>query len=183
MTYTSLVISALFTASAAGTVAADTPCTPLLDFAKRPLAATEPVQLCDAYRGKVVLIVNTASRCGYTPQYEGLQALYEAKRDQGLVILAFPSNDFGGQEPGSAEEIREFCRINYGVTFPVFEKIRVARDGADPLYQRLAEAAGEYPAWNFHKYLLDRQGRLVASFPSRVRPDDPKLMKAVEEAL
>jgi glutathione peroxidase len=183
MIYTSLVISALFAASVADTASAGAPCAPLLDFSKRPLAATEPIHLCDAYRGKVVLIVNTASRCGYTPQYEGLQALYEAKRDQGLVILAFPSNDFGGQEPGSAEEIREFCRINYGVTFPVFEKMRVARDGADPLYQRLAEAAGGYPTWNFHKYLLDRQGRLVASFPSRVRPDDPRLMNAVEEAL
>ena len=183
MSYTSLVLSAVIAASAAGVASADTPCAPLLDFSKRPLAAAEPVHLCEAYRGKVVLIVNTASRCGYTPQYEALQALYEAKRDQGLVILAFPSNDFGGQEPGSAEEIREFCRVNYGITFPVFEKIRVARDGADPLYRRLGEAAGEYPAWNFHKYLLDRQGRLVATFPSRVRPDDPRLVKAVEEAL
>ena len=183
MSYTSLVISAVIAASAAGVASADTPCAPLLDVSKRPLAAAEPVHLCEAYRGKVVLIVNTASRCGYTPQYEALQALYEAKRDQGLVILAFPSNDFGGQEPGSAEEIREFCRVNYGITFPVFEKIRVARDGADPLYRRLGEAAGEYPAWNFHKYLLDRQGRLVATFPSRVRPDDPRLVKAVEEAL
>ncbi|MGD2064599.1 MAG: glutathione peroxidase [Nitrospirota bacterium] len=183
MTYATLFISTLISLLTVGKAGADAPCSPLLDVSMRPLAAAEPVHLCEAYRGKVVLIVNTASRCGYTPQYEGLQALYEAKRDQGLVILAFPSNDFGGQEPGSAEEIRKFCRINYGVTFPVFEKIRVARDGADPLYQRLAETAGEYPAWNFHKYLLDRQGRLVASFPSRVRPDDPRLVKAVDAAL
>lgn len=159
------------------------PCPPTLDFSVRRLAGEERVHLCEAYLGRVLLVVNTASKCGYTPQYEGLEALYARYRDRGLVVLGFPSNDFGGQEPADEEAIQDFCRLTYGVRFPMFEKTRARRDVADPLYRMLGEQAGEYPAWNFHKYLLDREGRLVASFPSRVRPRSEELVRAIEAEL
>jgi glutathione peroxidase len=131
----------------------------------------------------VVLIVNTASFCAYTPQYAGLEALYEQYQARGLVILGFPSNDFGSQEPGSEPQIQEFCRLTYGVQFPMFEKTHAAESRADPLYRLLGELAGEYPRWNFHKYLLDRQGRLAASFPSSLQPASQQLKSAIEELL
>ncbi|MFG0259370.1 MAG: glutathione peroxidase [Phycisphaerales bacterium JB041] len=134
------------------------------------------------YRGRVVMIVNTASRCGYTPQYEGLESLYEQKKDEGLIILGFPSNDFMGQEPGTNEEIAEFCRKNFGVTFPMFQKVKVTGPDADPLFKDLTASAGA-PGWNFNKYLLDRQGRVVARFGSSVRPDDPELLTQVDNLL
>ena len=134
------------------------------------------------YRGRVVLIVNTASKCGFTPQYEGLEALYREKQEQGLVVLGFPSNDFMGQEPGTNEQIAEFCQKNYGVTFPMFQKVKVKGPDADPLFRDLAAGAGE-PGWNFNKYLIDREGQLVARFGSSVRPDDPKLVDRVNELL
>jgi glutathione peroxidase len=137
----------------------------------RRLAGDEVVKLCEAYRGKVVLIVNTASKCAYTDQYAGLEALYERYRDRGLVVLGFPSNDYGGQEPGTEKQIKTFCRLTYSVKFPMFEKTHAREDLADPLYRKLGSLAGEYPRWNFHKYLLDRDGKLVGSFPSAVRPD------------
>ncbi len=158
-------------------------CPPTLDFTVRPLGEDRPVRLCEAYQNKVVLMVNTASKCAYTPQYDGLEALYERYRERGLVVLGFPSNDFGAQEPGSARQIQDFCRLTYGVRFPMFEKTHAARDLADPLYRALGELAGEYPAWNFHKYLLDRDGRLVGSFGSHVTPDDRRLVGAIEELL
>lgn len=159
-------------------------CPAALDFYKRPLAEKTPVRLCEAYRGKAVLVVNTASKCAYTPQYEGLEALYDNYRDRGLVVLGFPSNDFGGQEPGSEQQIQEFCRMTYGVRFPMFEKTHAAAERADPLYRALAQlAGGDYPRWNFHKYLLDREGRLVGSFASSVAPDSDQLIKAIEAAL
>ena len=120
------------------------------------------------YRGKTVLVVNVASECGYTPQYEALEALHARLESCGFAVLGFPSNDFMGQEPGSEEEIRDFCTLTYGVKFPMFEKVVVTGDGATPLYRELAAATGEEPGWNFHKYLLDRHGRVVASFPSKV---------------
>ncbi len=163
--------------------AAQAACPAALDFSFRPLAGEAPVKLCEHYAGKVVLVVNTASQCGYTPQYEGLEVLYERYRERGLVVLGFPSNDFGGQEPGTEAEIKQFCRLSYGVRFPMFEKIRVERAAAHPFYRELAGRTGEYPAWNFHKYLLDREGRVLASYPSRVRPDDPGLVRAIEHAL
>jgi len=135
-----------------------------------------------AYEGKVVLIVNTASKCGLTPQYAGLEELYEKHRDDGLVVLGFPSNDFGGQEPLSNAGVAEFCRTEYGVTFPMFEKISVRGEGAHPLYARLAEQSAE-PNWNFTKYLLDRNGRLVQRFDPRVQPDDPELVAEVDRLL
>ena len=172
-----LVIGGLVQAASGG-------CPAALDFHKRPLAGKTPVHLCEAYRGKVVLIVNTASKCAYTPQYEGLEALYDKYRDRGLVVLGFPSNDFGGQEPGSEQQIQEFCRMTYGVRFPMFEKTHAAADRADPLYRLLAQLArGDYPQWNFHKYLLDREGRLVGSFASSVAPDSDELTQAIDASL
>jgi len=135
------------------------------------------------YEGKVVLIVNVASRCGLTRQYEALQALYEERKDDGLVILGFPANDFMGQEPGSNEEIAEFCRSNFGVTFPMFAKISVKGDERHPLYERLAEApepAGGEPTWNFTKYLVGRDGRAARRFDPRTRPDDEALIAEIE---
>ncbi len=158
-------------------------CPKTLDFEMRPLNGGEPVNLCDAYLGKVVLMVNTASYCAFTPQYEGLEALYERYKDRGFVVLGFPSNDFGGQEPGTEKQIKDFCRLTYGVQFPMYQKMHAARDRADPLYRVLGELAGEYPRWNFHKYLLDREGRLVASFPSAVRPEGARLVEAIESQL
>ena len=164
-------------------VEAQASCPDTLDFSARQLATDEEVNLCDAYRGKVVLIVNTASKCAYTDQYEGLEALYEQYRDRGLVVLGFPSNDFGGQEPGTEQEIKRFCRLTYSVKFPMFEKTHARKDRADPLYRLLGEQAGEYPRWNFHKYLLDRDGRLVGSYSSSVRPLGSKLTDRIEALL
>jgi glutathione peroxidase len=135
-----------------------------------------------AYAGKVVLVVNTASECGYTPQYQGLQKLHEELGPKGLVVLGFPSNDFGGQEPGSSEQIATFCQKNYGVTFPLFEKVVTKGAGASPLYQLLSESAGP-PKWNFHKYLVDKQGRVVRGFPSSVAPESSELRTAIDEQL
>lgn len=145
-------------------------CAPALDFTVHTLVDNKPVHLCEQWQGKVVVIVNTASKCGYTPQYEGLEALYETYREQGLVILGFPSNDFGGQEPGTAGEIATFCKNTYGVLFPMYKKSNVAQRHADPLYRYLGERAGGYPRWNFHKYLLNRKGELVGSYASQFTP-------------
>jgi glutathione peroxidase len=158
-------------------------CPQTLDFKKRQLAGEAIVDLCEAYQGKVVLIVNTASKCGYTYQYEGLEALYRKYRDKGLVVLGFPSNDFAGQEPGGEKQILNFCKNTYSIAFPMFEKSHVREGVADPLYQTLAGLAGEYPGWNFHKYLLDRSGRLVGSFSSRVEPESKQLVGAIEQLL
>lgn len=165
-----------------GAVAAEQ-CHPNLDFQLRTLNGDEQVRLCDEYQGKVVLIVNTASKCAFTPQYEGLEALYAQRKDDGLVVLGFPSNDFGAQEPGSEAQVQEFCRLTYSVNFPMFEKTHAAKRKADPLYKRLGSTAGQYPRWNFHKYLLDRNGKLVGSYPSQVSPNDPQLLKAIEALL
>lgn len=136
-----------------------------------------------AYRGKVTLVVNTASECGYTPQYEGLEALHRELSSKGFSVLGFPSNDFGGQEPGTAQEIAEFCRKNYGVTFPMFAKLST-RPGPDqsPIYRFLA-TSGQLPAWNFHKYVIGKDGKVVAFFPSAVTPDSRVLRDAITKAL
>ena len=136
-----------------------------------------------AYRGKVALVVNVASQCGYTPQYAGLEKLYREMAPKGFVILGFPSNDFGGQEPGSAEQIQEFCKRTYDVTFPMFSKV-VTKSSADqsPVYALLGQT-GSLPQWNFSKYVVDKNGNPVAFFPSRVTPDAPELRAAIEKAL
>jgi len=155
----------------------------LLDQNFRRLASTEEVNLCEAYSGKVVLVVNTASKCGNTPQYDGLEKLYDQYGKEGLVVLGFPSNDFMGQEPGTEEKIEEFCRLTYGVEFPMFEKTSVKKDNADPFYAALAESSGTYPTWNFHKYLIGRNGELISDFSPRTQPYDAKLVAAIEQAL
>ena len=140
-------------------------------------------QKMDVYRGKTLLIVNVASQCGYTPQYEGLEALYRRYRDRGLVVLGFPANDFGAQEPGSNGEIAKFCEVNYGVSFPMFAKSGVSAGNANPFYASLAKKTGERPHWNFHKYLIDRSGETVLSFGSAVEPGDRKLVGEIERML
>ena len=158
-------------------------CPETLDFSKRTLAGNQNLNLCKEYSGKVVVVVNTASKCGYTYQYEGLEALYRKYRDKGLVVVGFPSNDFGGQEPGTEKQIQDFCRLTYGVEFPMFEKTSVSKYNAEPLYKTLARISGEYPQWNFHKYILDRNGKLVASFNSKVEPQSSKMLSTIEELL
>ena len=157
-------------------------CPKNLDFTKRFLASEHSVHLCQAYAGKVLLVVNTASFCGFTKQYRGLEALYQQYREAGLVVLGFPSNDFF-QEPRSEDKVREFCSLTYNVKFPMFEKTRVAKRHADPFYRALANQSGHYPRWNFHKFLLDRQGNVVASYGSSVRPDDKLLISTIESHL
>ena len=162
---------------------AEKTCPETLNFTKRTLAGKEDVNLCKAYLGKVVVVVNTASKCGYTYQYEGLEALYRKYKDKGLVVVGFPSNDFGGQEPGTEKQIQDFCRLTYGVKFPMFEKTHVSKYNADPIYKTLAGISGEYPQWNFHKYILDRNGKLVASFNSKVEPQGNKMITTIEGLL
>ncbi|WP_031340520.1 glutathione peroxidase, partial [Xanthomonas maliensis] len=157
--------------------------TALLDLDYRPLAGKDPINLNRSYGGKVLLVVNTASKCGYTPQYEGLEALNQRYAKRGFAVLGFPSNDFKGQEPGSENQIQEFCTLTYGVKFPMFEKVHVLGAEATPLYQRLTQATGVAPGWNFHKYLIGRNGQVVAQFPSKVTPDDPTLVAAIEREL
>ena len=136
-----------------------------------------------AYRGKVTLVVNTASECGYTPQYEGLEQLHKELSPKGFAVLGFPSNDFGGQEPGTAQQIAEFCRKNYGVTFPMFAKVST-RPGPEqsPVYAFLG-ASGHLPEWNFHKYVIGKDGKVVAFFPSSTTPDSRQLRAAINKAL
>ncbi len=155
----------------------------LLDHDFRRLASDEAVNLREAYNGKVVLVVNTASRCGNTPQYDGLEKLYRQYGDAGLVVLGFPSNDFLGQEPGTEEQIQEFCRLTYGVEFPMFEKISVRKSNAHPFFDKLAAASGTYPTWNFHKFLIGRNGKLIAEFSPRTQPYDEDLLSAIDLAL
>ncbi len=137
------------------------------------------------YKGKAVLVVNTASECGYTPQYKDLQALWQRYRDRGLVVLGVPSNDFGGQEPGTEAEIKRFCERQYAVDFPLAAKERVSGGDAHPFYRWAAEVAGEgaSPRWNFHKYLIGPDGELAAWFPTKTSPTAAEVTAAIEEAL
>jgi glutathione peroxidase len=156
-------------------------CPPLLDL-KLPTLTEDAASLC-RYQGKVLLVVNTASQCGYTPQYEGLEKIYRRYKDEGLVVIGFPSNDFGGQEPGSNKEIAKFCEINYGVSFPMFAKSAVAKGTINPFYERLAQASNSRPRWNFHKYLVDRKGEKVLAYESATEPGDRKLVTDIERLL
>jgi glutathione peroxidase len=137
----------------------------------------------DAFAGQVVLVVNVASKCGLTPQYAGLQKLYTELEDEGFVILAFPSNQFMGQEPGSPDEIQAFCSTNYGVTFPLFAKTEVKGDGKSEIYQFLTAGGLEEPTWNFTKYLVGRDGKVIARYAPRTKPDDAELRAAIDTAL
>lgn len=155
----------------------------LLDHSFRPLAGKAPVHLGKAYAGKVVLVVNTASKCGYTPQFEALEATHRKYQRQGFAVLGFPSGDFMAQEFEDEKQIQQFCTLTYGVKFPMFEKVHVIGAQATPLYRALSQAAGEAPKWNFHKYLLGRDGQLVASYGSKTEPDDAVVIAAIEQAL
>lgn len=164
----------------AGVASAQTRAPEVLNHTLNPLLPGKPVNLSQ-YAGKVVLIANVASECGFTPQYEGLEALYKRYQARGFVVLGIPANDFGGQEKGSNKQIAEFCKANFGVTFPMFEKIEVPIT-QHPLFASLIKATNQPPKWNFHKYLVDRSGK-VSSFPSTIEPLSAALTKAVELAL
>ena len=165
---------------ASGT-APDAACPALLQHTFNRLQTGEAQSLCQ-FQGKVLLVVNTASYCGYTHQYEGLEAMYRKYKDRGLVIVGFPSNDFS-QEPGTNKEVAEFCRTTYGVDFPQFEKSSVAHLSANPLYLDLAKQTGKKPSWNFYKFVVDRNGKPVATFASATAPDNPELMSLIEKLL
>ena len=168
------------TDTASHEVSAD--CPSLLRYNFNRLQTGEPQSLCQ-FRGKVLLVVNTASYCAYTGQYEGLEALYRKYKGRGLVVVGFPSNDFGGQEPGTNSEIAQFCRLTYGVQFPMFEKSSVTKVSDNPLFASLSASTGVAPQWNFYKYVVDRDGQAVAAYRSRTTPSDPELVKTIERLL
>ncbi|MBA3596674.1 MAG: glutathione peroxidase [Methylibium sp.] len=157
-------------------------CGPLLDHSFPRLQDEKPQHLCQ-YAGKVVLLVNTASFCGFTSQYQGLEALNDRFRSRGLVVLGFPTNDFGDQEPGSNGDIAAFCENTFGVQFPMFAKTTVKGSAANPLIRELARRTGQTPVWNFHKYVIGRDGRTVKSYASRVDPQDRVLVQEIERLL
>jgi glutathione peroxidase len=177
-----LLFMTLNTASADN--AANKPGDSAYDFSFHTLVGHNPLPLA-SYKGKVLLIVNTASKCGFTPQYAKLEKLYETYKDSGLVILGVPSNDFGSQEPGTSEDIASFCQLNYGVSFPMTAKEVVSGKNAHPFYlwakQKLG--FGTAPKWNFHKYVINRHGQLVDYFNSTTSPDAPRVVKAIKKAL
>lgn len=156
-------------------------CPALLNHTFPRLQDDAPQNLCQ-YKGSVVLVVNTASFCGFTQQYEGLEKLYSRFKDRGLVVLGFPSNDFGNQEPGTNKDIAEFCSNTFGVKFPMVGKTSVKGGNANPLFKQLAKLS-EAPGWNFHKYIIDREGRLTRSFSSMVSPTDRSFVSEIERAL
>jgi glutathione peroxidase len=162
-------------------LAAAPACPATLNHVFARLQDEAPQSLCQ-YSGKVVLVVNTASYCGFTPQYKGLEALYARYKDRGLVVLGFPSNDFA-QETGDNRQIADFCENTYGVKFPMFTKSTVRGPEANPLYRQLAQATGRQPLWNFHKYLIGRDGSVVTSYTSLTAPDSPGLIKDIEKQL
>jgi glutathione peroxidase len=169
-------------AAAPAAAPAKNACPAILKQTFNRLQDDAPQDLCQ-YAGKVVLVVNTASFCGYTKQYEGLEALYAKYSKQGLVVLGFPSNDFGKQEPGSSKEIADFCYNTYGVKFPMFAKSSVTGAEANPLHANLIKLTGKEPKWNFTKYLIDRNGKVLEYYPSKVTPDDKQLVSRIEQAL
>lgn len=162
--------------------AAPAACPATLNYSVNRLQDEAPQNLCQ-YAGKVLLVVNTASYCGFTGQYEGLEQLYAKYKAQGLVVLGFASNDFGQQEPGANKEIAEFCYNTYGVKFPMFAKTSVIGPNSNPFYKGLMAAGATTPKWNFHKILLDRNGKVIDSYPSKVTPEDKKLVAEIEKAL
>lgn len=161
-------------------LAASAACPALLNEQMKTLEG-KPLDLCQ-FEGKAILVVNTASKCGFTPQFEKLEGMYKQYQDKGLVVLGFPSNDFR-QELASNQEVGDFCRMTYGVKFPMAEKSSVAGDAANPFYKRLAGATGQPPQWNFHKYLIAPDGKTVYSFPSGTVPDSPEVMARLQPML
>ena len=179
-----LLVTGLFVQDKSSYAAESAPavCPSLLNRTALRLQDDAPQRLCQ-YAGQVTLVVNTASYCGYTRQYEGLEALYRRYRARGFVVLGFPSNDFGQQEPDSAKKIADFCFNTYGVKFPMFAQTTVAGSGKNGFYAALEQATGKTPQWNFHKYLIAPDGRVVSSFASNVDPKNPKLIQALERLL
>ena len=169
-------------AQAAAPATPSTGCPALLQQSFNRLQDDKPQPLCQ-YAGKVLLVVNTASYCGFTVQYEGLEALYAKYASRGLVVMWFPSNDFGQQEPGDSKQIAELCYNTYAVKFPMFDKTPVVGKAANPLFAALTKATGQAPSWNFHKYLIGRDGKPLASFASEVKPTDAALVASIEKAL
>jgi glutathione peroxidase len=157
-------------------------CPPLLNKTFARLQDEKPQSLCQ-YSGKVLLVVNTASYCGFSDQFKGLEALHAKYKDRGLVVLGFPSNDFGNQEPGDSKQIADFCSNTYGVKFPMFAKTSVRGDNANPLFAELSKASGTRPKWNFYKYLVGRNGQVIDSYSSMTSPDDRDLVRDIEKAL
>lgn len=177
-----LALSALLLLAAPAFAQPPAACPAILDQRFKRLQDDAPQDLCQ-YAGRVVLVVNTASYCGFTSQYEGLEKLYAQYRPRGLVVLGFPSNDFGSQEPGDSKQIADFCYNTYGVKFPMFAKSSVTGKDANPLHVELARLTGSAPKWNFHKYLIGRDGKVIGSYPSRVAPDSRQLVGDIEKAL
>ena len=157
-------------------------CPKSLDFDIKLLGEDKTVNLCQEYLGKVILVVNTASKCGFTPQYEGLEKLYKENKDKGLVVLGFPSHDFY-QEPAPESEIKDFCKLTYDVNFPMFTKTSVRGKKAHPFFKLLAEQTRSSPKWNFHKYLIAQDGRIVDSFSTVTGPGNNRIVKKIEELL
>jgi glutathione peroxidase len=178
-----LLLSKPLQADATSPSSVSSSCPDTLNYSFRRLGEDKLENLCDTYKGKLILVVNTASKCAFTPQYDGLESLYRQYKAKGLVVLGFPSNDFAGQEPGTEKEILSFCRLTYSVEFPMFEKIHAAQGKADPFFVTLADSTGEYPGWNFHKYLIAPDGKVIRSFRSFVKPTDPELVRIIEENL
>lgn len=170
------------TAAPAPAPSAAPACPALLNHRFDRLQDEKPQDLCQ-YAGRVVLVVNTASFCGFTGQYKALEALHSRLQARGLVVLGFPANDFGRQEPGSNQAIADFCENTFGVQFPMFAKTSVVGAGANPLYRQLAARTGQVPQWNFHKYLIDRSGQTVRSFPSATEPNDPAFVRELEKMI
>jgi glutathione peroxidase len=186
-----MVVSLVALTAAAGVLGAGRPAggpgaRSIYDFTMKDIDGKQ-INLAD-FKGKVVLVINVASRCGFTPQYEGLQKLYLKYRDQGFVVLGFPANNFGFQEPGTNAEIKSFCSAKYNVTFPIFSKISVKGDDIDPLYRFLTEKDsnpqfGGDIKWNFNKFLIDRKGNIIARFEPQVKPESDQMVQAIEKAL
>ena len=175
-----IVAITLLSVTSVSTHAAE--CPDLLKFVKRKLNSQDTVNMCEAYQGKTILFVNTASYCGFTPQFEGLETLYSKYQGKGFVVLGFPSHDFN-QEDKSEVKTGQICRLTYGVKFPMFEAMSVKGDDVDPLYRMLANKSGQAPKWNFFKYLMDKNGNVVNAYASAVKPTDEALVGDIEKAL
>jgi glutathione peroxidase len=175
------LLAALMLGSAPRPVLAATACPAVLQYSMPRLQDEKSVDLC-SFAGRVVVVVNTASQCGYTPQYQGLEALHQRYAKRGLVVLGFPSNDFGGQEPGGNAAIADFCENQFAVRFPMFAKTTV-RGRPNAFYAGLAAKTGTEPGWNFHKYIVSRNGEIVISHPSAIEPQDPRFLKDIERLL
>ena len=178
-TWVLTLLSSIFSAQLAN---ATPSCSPLLSQTFPRLQDEAPQNLCQ-YQGKVILAVNTASFCGFTSQYEGLEKIYAKYKDQGFVVLGFPSNDFGQQEPGSNKEIAEFCKNTYDVKFPMFAKSAVSGGNPNPLFKMLIAKTGTTPKWNFYKYLIDRNGNVVDSYGSMTKPTSTSITAQIEKLL